>query len=244
MIHTAVSWLNKNFAFIDWKITLQKHNWPKFNHFLPSQIGVGISPKKSLASGQESLFLSFLPFRRRLLCSLITRYKPWITNVLSTPWLLMSELFASYYKLFFMFSLFIWVCSLPPPPKSSYSTVSSFRLHYATWWSDQISCMNFQYRTVRWMHWKNINLVGVRGVGWDVRQTSWETRFLSTPTLLKINKFYSLRIILLGSDHKQRSSCHPGSVYTHVNSHCLSCMPRNPAMRTEAMFWLIQFPDG
>lgn len=87
---------------------------------------------------------------------------------------------------------------------------------------------------------ENISLLGGEGsaVGCKAHFMK-EMCFLPTPALLKINKRCSLRIILLGSDHKQSSSCSPGSAHTHVNSHCLLlCMPRNPAIKIEAMFFL------
>lgn len=87
---------------------------------------------------------------------------------------------------------------------------------------------------------ENINLLGGEGSGILCKAHFMkEVCFLPTPALLKINKFYSLRIILLGSDRKQSSSCSPGLAHTHVNSHCLLlCMPRKPAIKIEAMFFL------
>lgn len=92
---------------------------------------------------------------------------------------------------------------------------------------------------------ENINSVGGEegGMEWKAHFVK-EMYILSTPTLLKTDKFYHLRIILLKSDHRQKASVVQVQ-WTHVKAHwLLSCTPRKPAIKTEVMFWLIQLPEG
>lgn len=68
---------------------------------------------------------------------------------------------------------------------------------------------------------------------------------LSIPSLVKIS-FINLNH---STGFWPRSNCSlftkPDLSCPHVNCHhLLSCMPGNPAMRIEAIFWLIQFPQG